>query len=84
MSKHKAKVKAHFTHKGQSYSPGDTFESDDEHEVKTLASAGHIEDPAEAQQGGQQQGQGQAGSSTGYAQAKSQDPTKDPSKGQGR
>lgn len=64
MSKHK--VKAHFTHKGKQYKPGDDFESDDQHEVQTLANQGHIEHPQgqqaqqaqQGQPGGQKQGQG--------------------------
>ena len=40
-----AKVKQHFTHKGKSYKPGDNFESEDLHEVQTLASQGHLEHP---------------------------------------
>lgn len=59
MSKHK--VKAHFTHKGKSYKPGDDFETDDQHEAQQLAQQGHIEHPqgqTGSQQGGQSQAQG--------------------------
>jgi hypothetical protein len=56
MPKHK--VKAHFTHKGKQYKPGDDFESDDLHEIQTLAQQGHIEHP-QAQQAQQAPAQGQ-------------------------
>jgi len=57
-----AKVKKEFTHKGKSYKPGDNFESEDLHEVQTLATQGHLEHPTIGQQhgpGGQAQGPGQ-------------------------
>lgn len=74
MSKHK--VKAHFTHKGRQYKPGDDFESDDQHEVQTLASQGHIEHPQgqQAQQG--QPGSGQMGTGRSQTQGAGSDPSK--------
>lgn len=58
MSKHK--VKAHFSHGGKTYKPGDDFESNDPHEIQSLAQQGHIEHP-QGQPQGQQGPQGQAG-----------------------
>lgn len=81
MSKHK--VKAHFTHKGRQYKPGDDFESDDQHEVQTLASQGHIEHP-QGQQSGSGAQQGQPKQDPSKAGQQGSDPSKqqgsDPSK----
>lgn len=76
MSKHK--VKAHFTHKGKQYKPGDDFESDDQHEVQTLASQGHIEHPQgqQAQQGPSSSGAQPGGSSGQKTQGAGEDPSK--------
>jgi len=49
MAKAKAKVKAHFTHQGKQYKPGDEFEGED-HEVANLAQQGHLEHPPQGQQ----------------------------------
>lgn len=79
MAKHK--VKGYFSHKGKQYKPGDEFESDDQHEVQSLAQQGHIEHP----QGQQGQGQGQSGGQQ-QGQSGGQDPSQkqqDPSKQSG-
>lgn len=73
MAKHK--VKAHFSHKGKTYKPGDDFESSDEHEVQTLANQGHIEHPQGQQPQGQSQGQKQ-GQPGGQGQGQGEDPGK--------